>query len=117
MKGIMIFYYYYFSYVAVAIHDEKEMGGSNMFCYSHNSQTGVGMSWNQNNYPKGSDILDQNDLTNVEIENKDGKMKCSFTRPKYTNVQAVDYDLANKYHILLAKGPLQGIYDSICKYY
>ena len=96
--------------MAVAIHDEKEMGGSAMFCYSHYSQTGVGMSWN---YLYGSNILDQSDLTNVEIENKDGKMKCSFTRPKLTNVQGVDYDLAHQYYILLASGPLQGIYDYI----
>ena len=97
--------------MAVAIHDEKEMGGSNMFCYSRYSQTGVGMSLNQHSYPQGSDILDQNDLNNVEIENKDGKMKCSFTRPQYTYVQGVDYDLAHHYHILLAKGPLQGTYQ------
>ena len=65
----------------MAIHNAKEMGGSAMFCYSHNSQTGVGMSWNTNSY---STILDQNDLTNVTIEINDGKMKCLFTRPKET---------------------------------
>ena len=94
-----------FSYVAVAIHDAKEMGGSAIFCYSHNSQTGVGMSWNTNSFD--SIILDQNDLTNITVEINDGKMKCSFTRPKQTNIQGIDYDLANQYHLSLAKGSLQ----------
>ena len=78
-----------------------------MFCYSHNSQTGVGMSQNTNSYPFDSIILDQNDLSNVTVEITDGKMKCSFTRPKQTNIQGVDYDLTNQYYILLAKGLLQ----------
>ena len=94
-----------FSYVAVAIHNAKEMGGSAMFCYSHNSQTGVGMSWNTNSFD--SIILDQNDLTNVTVEIIDGKTKCSFTRPKQTNIQGVDYDLTNQYFLLLAEGLLQ----------
>ena len=94
-----------FSYVAVAIHNAKAMGGSAMFCYSHNSQTGVGMSWNTNS---DSTILDQNDLTDVTVEVNDGKMKCSFTRPKQTNVSGVEFDLTNQYYLLLAKGPLKG---------
>ena len=77
-----------------------------MFCYSHNSQTGVGMSQNTNS---DSTILDQNDLTDITVEVNDGKMKCSFTRPKQTNIQGVDYDLTNQYYLLLAKGPLEGM--------
>ena len=89
----------------MAIHNAKEMGGSAIFCYSHNSQTGVGMSWNTNS---DSTILDQNDLTDVTVEVNDGKMKCSFTRPKQTNIEGVDYDMTNQYYLLLAKGPLKG---------
>ena len=89
----------------MAIHNAKEMGGSAIFCYSHNSQTGVGMSWNTNSFD--SIILDQNDLTNITVEIIDGKMKCSFTRPKLTNIQDIDYDLTNQYYLLLAEGLLQ----------
>ena len=99
-----------FSYVAVAIHNKNsEMGGSAMFCFSHNFmgnlQTGVKMSKNSNSY---STILDQNDLVDIVIETIDGKMKCSFTRPKQTNVEGVEYDLANQYYLLLAQGPMKG---------
>ena len=93
-----------FSYAAVAIHNAKEMGGSAMFCYSHNSQTGVGMSRNTN---INSIILDQNDLTNVTVEINDGKTICSFIRPRQTNIEGVDYDLTNQYYLLLAEGLLQ----------
>ena len=96
-----------FSYAAVAIHNSKEMGGSAMFCYSHYSQTGVMMSSNTNSYPFDSIILEQNDLTNITVEINDGKTKCSFTRPKQTNIQGVDYDLTNQYYLLLAEGLLQ----------
>ena len=93
--------------MAVAIHDEKEMGGSAMFCYSHGSLIGVGMSANQNSYPWGSTILDHNELKNIKINVDDGQMKCSFTRPKLTNIQDIDYDLTNQYYLLLAEGLLQ----------
>ena len=89
----------------MAIYNAKEMGGSAIFCYSHNSETGTGMSSNTNSY---STILDQNDITDVSIEVNNGKMKCSFTRPKKTNIEGVDYDLTNQYYLLLAKGPLKG---------
>ena len=90
----------------MAIHSNpKEMGGSAIFCYSHNSKIGTGMSWNTNS---DSTILDQNDLTDITIEVNDGKMKCSFTRPKQTNVTGVEFDLTNQYYLLLAKGPLKG---------
>ena len=89
----------------MAIYNAKAMGGSAIFCYSHNSETGTGMSLNTNSY---STILDQNDITDVSIEVNNGKMKCSFTRPKQTNIEGVDYDLTNQYYLLLAKGPLKG---------
>ena len=89
----------------MAIYNAKEMGGSTIFCYSHNSETGTGMSLNTNSY---STILDQNDITDVSIEVNNGKMKCSFTRPKQTNIEGVGYDLTNQYYLLLAKGPLKG---------
>ena len=88
----------------MAIHNAKEMGGSTMFCYSYNSQTGVAMSQNTR---FSSSILDQNDLTNITVLMIDGKMKCSFTRPKLTNIQDIDYDLTNQYYLLLAEGLLQ----------
>ena len=81
-----------------------------MFCYvDHNYNMGVGMSQNTPSYPYGGDsiILDQNDLNNWSVEFYDGKLKCSFTRPKQTTIQGVDYDLTNEYYILLAKGSLQ----------
>ena len=90
----------------MAIHNAKEMGGSTMFCYSYNSQTGVAMSQNTR---FSSSILDQNDLTNITVEIIDGKMKCSFTRPKQTDIEGVQYDLTNQYHLLLAQGPIQGM--------
>ena len=93
-----------FSYAAVAIHNAKEMGGSTMFCYSYNSQTGVAMSQNTK---FSSSILDQNDLTNTTVEIIDGNMKCSFTRPKLTNIQDIGYDLTDQYYLLLAEGLLQ----------
>ena len=93
-----------FSYAAVAIHNAKEMGGSTMFCYFYNSQTGVAMSQNTK---FSSSILDQNDLTNITVEIIDGNMKCSFTRPKLTNIQDIDYDLTDQYYLLLAEGLLQ----------
>ena len=34
-------------------------------------------------------------------------MKCTFTRPKQTNIQGVNYDLTNQYYIMVAKGLLQ----------
>ena len=101
--------------MAVAIHDEKEMGGSAMFCYSHGSLIGVGMSTNQNSYPYGysSTILDHNELKNIKVKVDDGKMKCSFTRPKQTDIEGVQYDLTNQYHLLLAQGLIQGMHYSI----
>ena len=92
----------------MAIHNVKEMGGSAMFCYvDSNFQMGVGMSENTNSYPYDSNILDQNDLINWSVEITNGIMKCTFTRPKQTNIQGVNYDLTNQYHIMLAKGLLQ----------
>jgi len=75
-----------------------------MFCYFYNSQTGVAMSQNTK---FSSSILDQNDLTNITVEIIDGNMKCSFTRPKLTNIQDIDYDLTDQYYLLLAEGLLQ----------
>ena len=63
------------------------------------------MAKNTNDY---STILEQNDLTEVAIETVDGEIKCSFTRPKQTNIEGVGYDLTNQYYLLLAKGPLKG---------
>ena len=99
-----------FSYVATAIHDKNsEMGGSAMFCFSHNFmgylQTGVKMAKNTMDY---STILEQNDLTEVAIETVDGEIKCSFTRPKITKVEGVVYDLATKYYLSIAQGSIQG---------
>ena len=109
MHGKKQTYFQFFSYVAVAIHDEKTMGGSAMFCYSHGSLIGVGMSANQNSYPFDSPILDQNELKNMQVKVNDGKMKCSFTRPKQTDIEGVQYDLTNQYYLLLAQGPIQGM--------
>ena len=102
-----------FSYVAVAIHDMKVMGGSAMFCFSHdfmgNLQTGVKMSKNTILYWQyDSKILYQNDLTDIAIETVDGEIKCSFTRPKQTKIDGIEYDLVNQYYVLLAQGPMTG---------
>ena len=95
--------------MAVTIHNEKEMGGSAMFCYSHGSLIGVGMSANQNSYPWGSTILDHNELKNIKINVDDEQMKCSFTRPKQTDIEGVQYTLSNQYYLSLTQGPVQGM--------
>ena len=52
-------------------------------------------------------ISEDNDLTDITVEMKDGNLHCTFDRPQKTNVSSMVFDLDDPYYLLVAKGPIK----------
>ena len=112
-----------YNYIALGITKSAEMKDSSvMFCYQNDGRTGVGMSWNNDNYQNL--LLDDPSygLSKTQTCYKDKILRCKYIRKKITNIKipgsnknndSMEFDLSQSYHLLMAVGNVAANNDSL----
>ena len=88
-----------------------------MLCYAFGDKNGVAMLWNAPKGERDSKILEDPTfgIKDSSVKYENGKLACTFTREKVTNVTVpfggkptVVVDLSDSFFLLLAFGTLSG---------